>query len=254
VSSQILDEKAKIKLLSDYDPDSEAALLETKAEVAKINTTARHLADGIWKPFIAKLRKRRPLIEIPNQSQRTPKMILKPSKAPYRKHLHYVPQFTTRPWADRKSGKFWAYRVGVDGEVQAETTTAKLWGAAPLLYSQGLESLLGLIEGDARRPYEKLTNIVPLNEMEVRRWIAFLIAQLIRTPRFMRTIHHQQRTWIERTRFDDYESKSYRGVDWYWSSSLRACQPCNCLGNGRPRHCMPHGGTGQTITPDHCCN
>jgi hypothetical protein len=196
LSGRILDEKAKQKALSEYDPDDEAALLETKEERAKINRTARKMADGAWKPLLTKWRKRRPLVELPGHAGKSSKL-LKPAKSVFRKHMHYVPQSTTRQWRCAKSGKFTVYKIGVDGEVKAEASTAKLWGAAPSLYTQGLEHLLGLIEGDAHRPYQKLVDIVPLDAMEARRWIAFLIAQLIRTPRFMRSILRYQKAWIE---------------------------------------------------------
>jgi Protein of unknown function (DUF4238) len=200
LSGRILDEKAKQKAFSEYDPDDEAALLETKEEQAKINATARKMADGVWKPLLTKWRKRRPLIEIPGQAAKRSKLI-KPAKSVFREQMHYVPQSTTKQWASAKSGKFTVYKIGVDGEVKAEPSTAKLWGAAPSLYTQSLEHLLGLIEGDVRRPYEKLVDIVPLDAMETRRWIAFLIAQLIRTPRFMGAILRHQKAWIESTGF-----------------------------------------------------
>ena len=198
LSGRILDEKAKQKALSEHDPDGEAALLETKEEQAKIKAIARNMADGVWKPLLTKWRKRRPLIDMPGQAAKRSKLI-KPAKSVFRKHMHYVPQSTTKQWAAARSGKFTVYKIGVDGEVKAKAkaSTAKLWGAAPSLYTQSLEHLLGLIEGDARRPYEKLVDIVPLDAMETRRWIAFLIAQLIRTPRFMDAILRHQKAWIE---------------------------------------------------------
>ena len=48
---RILDEKAKRKALGDYDPDDEAAQLETRDEQAKISNTARNMADVVWKRF-----------------------------------------------------------------------------------------------------------------------------------------------------------------------------------------------------------
>lgn len=39
------------------------------------------------------------------------------------------------------------------------------------------------MEGDAKRPYSKLLDMIPLTEMERRRWIAFLILRGLRTPR-----------------------------------------------------------------------
>jgi hypothetical protein len=158
------------------------------------------MADGVWKPLVAQWRKRRPLIEVPGRAGK-PSKLLKLAKPVFRKHLHYVPQSTTRQWACPKSGKFTVYKIGVDGAVKAEESTAKRWGAAPSLYTQDLEHLLGLIESDARRPYQKLVEIVPLDVMETRRWIAFLIAQLIRTPRFIGSVLRFQKVWIESTGF-----------------------------------------------------
>jgi Protein of unknown function (DUF4238) len=192
----ILDDRAKQKALSEYDPDDEAKRLETKEEQAKIEKTARNLADGIWKPLSAKWLKQRPLVEVPGQVRKRSKL-LKPTQPVFREALHYVPQSTTRQWASEKSGKFMVYKIGIDGAVKTEESTAKRWGVAPLLYTQGLEHLLGMIESDARRPYKKLVDVVPLNEMEKRYWIAFLIAQQIRTPRFMRSMLRFQKVWIE---------------------------------------------------------
>jgi hypothetical protein len=208
LGGRILDEKARLKPLADYNPASEVALLESVDERAKINLTARNLADCVWKPLIAKWRKQWPLIETPGQSGRRPR-VRKAVKRPFREHLHYVPQFTTRQWA--KSGRFLAYTIGVDGEVWATATPAKHWGVAPSLYTQGLEDLLGLIEGDAREPYDKLANTVPLNDIEMRRWVAFLVSQLIRTPRFMRMILHRQKAWIEQSGFNYPMSPAHLG-------------------------------------------
>jgi hypothetical protein len=207
---RILDEKAKRKALGDYDPDDEATQLEASEEQAKIDATARNIAEAAWKPLLTKWRKRRPLIEMLGQAAKHSKLI-KPAKTAFRKHMHYVPQSTTKQWASEKSGKFTVYKIGVDGEVKAEASTAKLWGAAPSLYTQSLEHLLGLIEGDVRQPYEKLVNIVPLDAMDTRRWFAFLIAQLIRTPRFMGAVLRHQKAWIESTGFKYPKNPAHLG-------------------------------------------
>jgi hypothetical protein len=210
LSERILDAKAKVKPLGEYDPDAEVALLDTPEEQAKIHNTARNMADGVWKPLVAKWRQRRPLVEVPGRAERRPK-VRKPVKLSFRENMHYVPQSTTQQWADKKSGKFLVYTMGLDGKVRVKPGTAKLWGVAPFIYTQGLEHLLGLIEGDARGPYQKLVDVIPLNEMEERRWVAFLIAQYIRTPRFMRTSVKWQREWIERTGFPYSTSPAHLG-------------------------------------------
>jgi Protein of unknown function (DUF4238) len=200
LQQRILDEKAKAKPLDQYDPAVETALSDTPSEKNRIENTAHALAEGVWKPLVAKWRKGCPLIEAPDQPGRRPKLH-KPIKTEFRRDMHYVPQSTTRPWACRKSGKFTVYKMGVDGEVRHKPSTAKAWGKASFIYSQGLEHLLGLIEGDVRRPYEKLVSVIPLDDMETRCWIAFLVAQHIRTPRFIRWMVNKQKTWIERSDF-----------------------------------------------------
>jgi Protein of unknown function (DUF4238) len=198
LQQRILDEKAKAKPLDHYDPAVETALLDMPSEKNRIENTAHALAEEVWKPLVANWRKCRPLIEAPNQPWQRPKL-RKPIKTEFRRDMHYVPQSTTRPWACRKSGKFRVYTMGLDGEVRHKQSTAKAWGEAAFIYSQGLEHLLGLIEGDVRRPYEKLVSVIPLDDMETRCWIAFLVAQHIRTPRFIRWMVHKQKAWIERS-------------------------------------------------------
>ena len=197
---RILDEKAKVKPLDRYDAAVETALLDTPTEKNQIENPARALAEGVWKPLVAKWRKWRPLIETPNQPEQRPKLN-KPTKTKFRRYMHYVPRSTTRPWACGKSGQSRVYTMGVDGEVRHKLSAAKVWGRSPFIYSQRLERLLGLIEGDAHRPYEKLVSVVPLDDMETRCWIAFLVAQHIRAPRFIRWMVHKQKIWIERSGF-----------------------------------------------------
>jgi hypothetical protein len=50
---------------------------------------------------------------------------------------------------------------------------------------QALERHFGLIEGDAEAPYRKLLEIVPFSETDRRHWVAFLAAQMFRTPWFL---------------------------------------------------------------------
>ena len=138
----ILDEKAKRKALDKYDPDDEAALLETKEEQTKINNTARNMADGVWKPLIDKWRKRRPLVETPGR----PLKLHKPARPAFREHMHYVPQFTIRQWTSAKSGKFMVYTIDLNGEVRGEASTAKLWGAAPSLHPARQHAAVGRVD------------------------------------------------------------------------------------------------------------
>jgi hypothetical protein len=198
LQQRILDDKAKAKPLDQYDPAAEAALLKDAGEQNKIENTARNAADGLWKPLTAKWRARRPSIEA-TQKSKGPAKLWKRTKTHFRRKMHYVPQSTTRQWADETSGKFVVYTIGIDGEIRARSSPAKSWGVAEFLYTQPLEHLLGLIEGDARRAYEKLVDIVALDDADTRHWIAFVIAQYIRTPRFIRSMLPKQEVVIKQS-------------------------------------------------------
>jgi hypothetical protein len=101
--------------------------------------------------------------------------------------MHYSPKFSNRYWGitngnEQQVRKYW---LRPNGEVQSKDIGYRDWGRERFLYSQGLEDWFQLVESDARIPYTKLLNVVPLSEHERRQWIAFLIAQMIRTPSFM---------------------------------------------------------------------
>jgi hypothetical protein len=57
--------------------------------------------------------------------------------------------------------------------------------------------MLQLIETDAKAPYTKLLDTVPVSDEERRRWVAFLLAQMLRTPSFMLRILPALKRYIE---------------------------------------------------------
>ena len=77
------------------------------------------------------------------------------------------------------------YALGVDGRIVARQTGYRKWGQESFIYSQALERHFGLIEGDAEVPYRKLLEVVPFSETDRRHWVAFLAAQMFRTPWFL---------------------------------------------------------------------
>ena len=69
--------------------------------------------------------------------------------------------------------------------MQTKVRPYRRWGFQVQLYSQHLEELLSRIDNDAKIPYEKLLNVVPLTPAERNQWITFLIVQWLRTPSLM---------------------------------------------------------------------
>ena len=196
----ILDRKAQEKPLGSYRADAERALLRTANEAAKIENTARTVADKIWIPFILNYRKKRPLILSATTPER-PARLIKPRQISITKQMHYVPQSTTRQWIDRRTGKFHSYSRRPDGTLKRRLLTPKSWGVATSIYTIQREAWFGLVEGDARRPYDKLAAGIPLNDGDVRHWVAFLIVQIMRTPRLMKRMAEGLKKWLQQTQF-----------------------------------------------------
>lgn len=194
LNGKILDRKAQDKLIADHDPEAERVFLASDAGQAMIESTAQNLAEGAWKPMLAKWRAYRPLIERPAPKHRPRK--LKTAPEPHRSRMHFVSQFSTKPWADTKTGKFDVHTLGLDGEVRTKHGTPKVWGAVDYLYTQALEARLGELERDGREPFRKLAQTIPLSDLERRFWIAFLATQLLRTPREMTRLMEGTKAFI----------------------------------------------------------
>lgn len=113
--------------------------------------------------------------------------------------MHFVPQFSTKPWVDEKTGKFDVHSIGLDGEVRTKHGTANGWGAADYLYTQRMEARFGELERDGRGPFRKLARTVPLTDLERRFWIAFLVSQMVRTPREMARIMEGTKSFITKS-------------------------------------------------------
>jgi hypothetical protein len=195
VGRSIVDFKEGAQPFEAYDPQAELAHLESDAGRAVIEGTARNVADGAWKPLLKRFLKRHPIIATP--PPKNPPRRVRKTKEPHRSRMHFVPQFSSRPWVDAVSGKFDVHQIGVDGEVRTTLGTAKLWGAVDYIYTQRLEARFGQIESQARQPYEKLCHNIPFNRMDTEFWVAFLITQILRTPRAMAKIMAGTRSFIE---------------------------------------------------------
>ncbi|MGR4865080.1 DUF4238 domain-containing protein [Caulobacter sp. LARHSG274] len=197
VDRSVLTFKAKQQPLETYDPQAELDHLYSEGGQTMVETTARNVADGAWKPLLLRWRKQHPLIVPP--PEKNPPRRLRKNTEPHRSRMHFVPQFSTRPWVDAVSGKFDVHQIGFDGEVRTSPGTAKVWGATDYLYSQALEVRFGNIEREARGPYDKLRRRVPLTEIERSHWIAFLLSQLVRTPGAMATLMSGLKALIDAT-------------------------------------------------------
>ena len=116
----------------------------------RIENTARICADQIWKPLQEQWHRRFPLIiNSPQRKQRT-RARLAPRERPGVRDQHYSPVFSNRFWASGNAQVVRVYSRGVDSRITSRDVGFKTWGREAFIYSQSLERLFGLIEGDAK--------------------------------------------------------------------------------------------------------
>ncbi|HEX9944707.1 MAG TPA: DUF4238 domain-containing protein [Thermoanaerobaculia bacterium] len=197
VINMVVEHKLKLMSCEQLDPEAEIQAASSPKGCEKIRNTAKDLAEGIWIKKLERWQERtRRLLE--NQDavriRKSSEILLsrqRPSKVSTANH--YVPSFTNRPWAD-SCGKVVVYSRKLDGHVKGVPRSYGSWGRASFLYSQALENQLSAIEGDAKRPWEKLLTGRPFSGSDERDWATFLIGQFFRTPRFiLRSINHLKR-------------------------------------------------------------
>jgi hypothetical protein len=188
LEGQIVAKNTAATSIEQLDPEAERVGLETQLIRERIENTARNLATRVWIPLLQRERARNQLLldkDGATAKSRRGKVVTKKDGQGVNEQ-HYTPAFANRYWASKPKGLIRVYSRRVDHQIQASDVGYSAWGRATRLYSQRLEKLFGLIEGDAQQPYSKLLSVVPLTENERRRWIAFLIAQRLRTPRSIR--------------------------------------------------------------------
>ena len=180
LEDRMIEKKTAAVPIDEIAPDAEAEYVTSPGGVERIDNTARIIADRIWKPLCAKWWERVPAISTPPKKTIVTGL---PSNSPGVKKQHFSPVFSNRRWAGT-DGAVRVYALGVDGRIVARQTGYRKWGRESFIYSQELERHFGLIEGDAEAPYRKLLEIVPFSEIDRRHWVAFLAAQMFRTPWF----------------------------------------------------------------------
>ena len=199
LEDRIIEKKTENASIERIDPEQERSVLETPTIQKRIENTARICADRIWKRFLDAWSRRFPLVLGFQERRRTQKggRVLLQRELSGVKNQHYSPTFSNEYWAVGPGKRIRLYYRGVDQRVRSRDQGYTKWGREAFLYSQHLERLLCLIEGDAKVPYTKLLDIIPLSEKERRCWIAFLIAQMFRTPSFILKLFPRLKGFIE---------------------------------------------------------
>jgi hypothetical protein len=188
LQSRIVDKNTESVPIAEVDPIAERAALDSAHIRERLENIARNLVQGFWKPFIDKIAARNSLIIKPSalHLSKRQRLRVEPSKSLGVRRQHYSPAFANKHWASGPHNRVRVYSRGIDQRVRSKDVGYSTWAREKFLYSQRLEKLFHLIEGDAKGPYTKLLQVIPLNEKDRRCWIAYLIAQQYRTPRAIR--------------------------------------------------------------------
>lgn len=189
LTEKVIEVKLADKRVEDLNPADERAALFSAHGRERIENTAQVIAEHLW-------------IKLYDQWQRRMTTVIDPEKERARRRgraklwtpeatqervtqkMHYSPDFTNKYWADSK-GMIRIFSLKVDGSVTSRIRPYGAWGYEYYLYPQWLEDYFSKIEAQAEAPYRKLVEFLPLTEQERRRWITFLIVQVIRTPSFI---------------------------------------------------------------------
>jgi hypothetical protein len=186
LEDRLIEKKTASILIGEIDPDRERAALSTKDIQERIENTARICAESIWKPTLNEWGRRFPLILTASRQAKGRRLTqITGSPSPGVRKQHYSPVFSNRYWASGSNNRVRIYSRGLDLQIQHSDEGYKKWAWEPFIYSQSLERYFSLVEGDAKIPYSKLLEMIPLSEGDRRHWIAFLVVQLFRTPSFL---------------------------------------------------------------------
>lgn len=182
VADKIVEEKLSESRLEEIDLDLERDWLESQACTERIEDTAKVIAEHVWVKFLDEWWEKYSIASSSTPVSNRRKFAKTGAGGVRRQHIS--PKFSNKFWADDKK-KVKVYRPALDGSVKAEIHPMAEWSRVDYIYSQSLEALFSAIESDAGVPYQKLLNMVPFSESDRRHWVAFLIAQLLRTPSFI---------------------------------------------------------------------
>jgi hypothetical protein len=192
LSRKVFEDRSAGRAIEAIDPVEEVAALGAPDELARVENTAKVVAEQIWFPVYDRLAAKYPLVEQGSDS-RLPRSIRghhARQRQPGTKRNHYIPSFTVRPWADAAD----AVRVfmrGRGGAVAVRTRSIGAFGYEKFLYSQPLENWFGGVEQAAARTYSKLVTVDALTSEDRYWWIVFLSVQVMRTPYFMSALAGQ---------------------------------------------------------------
>lgn len=169
---------------ADLTAEKERAAAGSQLGRERVENTAKNFAE-VWISLMQKWRAKWPLVLSPNSAHDQLKPVSKPKNtttAPGVRNNHYSPASSNKPWASGAQNQVRVLTRNPDGTLRSRSKSYRSWGREQFLYSLRLERYLALVDDDGAQSRDKILAARPLTELDKRRWIAFLIVQMFRTP------------------------------------------------------------------------
>lgn len=164
---------------NEIDLDKEEQICFDANGREKISNTGKMIAENVW------LRKYHERWKLKTRSALAKEKNPKITKLAIKEvnDNHFIPKsFIRKYWSVKKKIR----KNTINGtEITSKNIPFSQWGFVKNLYSDKLEAYLGLIEGDASIPIQKLLDFEPLNGPQKRAVIGFIVIQRFRNPTFI---------------------------------------------------------------------
>lgn len=183
ISEKVVKDRMGDSTIDGIDSNIERRECFSSEGMERIHNTAKNAAEGFWLPIYNK------------RWQPKTKAALKRDKYPRKRTInpssveenHFIPKsFIRRYWSENQV----VYRnIKTSKELkEKKVTPLGNWGFEKNLYSDELEAIFGLLEGDVVKPIQMLLNVEPLNRIQRQTLVTFIVFQKLRNPHLIKPI------------------------------------------------------------------
>ena len=176
LAEQVVEKRVAGRDLSAIDPEEEKEECLGLDGADTISATARIIHERIWSRRLEERWKPKSAKAIEREANPPrAKLAVKPVGK-----NHFIPRWFIRDhWAT--DGRVLWWRRTSEGW-RSKTRGFSQWGYRRELYSNHLEAYFSLLDGDAKRPIERLLETRPLNSPQREALVGFLVIQFLRNP------------------------------------------------------------------------
>lgn len=192
LAEKVVEWRAADRDLKEIDPAAERRACFEPAGLKMVEGTARVVYQHVWQKYTTErwLPKSRKALEREKNPPASPKLAVKPVN-----DQHFISRWFIRDyWAAGDKATRWRREHG--GWFREDILFAR-WGHRRRIWNDWVEAYFGLLEGDAKRPIQRLLATEPLNPPQQEAFIAFLVIHILRSPPFIDGLRHSLHQQLE---------------------------------------------------------